>query len=348
MSVVSRFVRFMHRPVQTAIPTARGRPYLQNKVTVIGAAGGIGQPLSLMFKLPVAESLVSHLALYDVAPVTPGVAADLSHISTRARVTGHVGEAQLAEALKDANLVIIPAGVPRKPGMTRDDLFNVNAGIVANVAKAAAQHAPKALFLIISNPVNSTVPIFAEVLKKHRVYDPKRVFGVTYLDVLRARTFVAENQKRNPAQVNVDVIGGHAGITILPLLSQVRDVKLSQQDIEALTQRIAFGGDEVVKAKGGAGSATLSMAQAGYFFAEKVLLAASGEEQTECAYVESSLSGDKDVPYFASPVVLGKNGIESIPPLAPLSPFEQQRLTALLPELKASIKNGVEFANKIH
>lgn len=68
--------------------------------------------------------------------------------------------------MKDCNVVVIPAGVPRKPGMTRDDLFNVNANIVKELAEAAAKACPKAHFLIISNPVNSTVPIFAEVLKK--------------------------------------------------------------------------------------------------------------------------------------------------------------------------------------
>lgn len=91
------------------------------------------------------------------------------------------------------------------------------------------------------------------------MYNPRKVFGVTTLDVVRANTFVAENQKTPVAQTNVTVIGGHAGTTILPLLSQVKGAKFSLQDIEALTHRIQFGGDEVVKAKDGAGSATLSM-----------------------------------------------------------------------------------------
>ena len=78
----------------------------------MGAAGGIGQPLSLLLK---QSPLVSHLALFDIAH-TPGVAADLSHIETRAKVTGHIGDEQLADCVKDADVVLIPAGVPRKPG----------------------------------------------------------------------------------------------------------------------------------------------------------------------------------------------------------------------------------------
>lgn len=88
------------------------------------------------------------------------------------------------------DLVIIPAGVPRKPGMTRDDLFNINAGIVKTLCEGIAKCCPQAIVNIISNPVNSTVPIAAEVFKKAGTFDPKRVLGVTMLDVVRANTFV--------------------------------------------------------------------------------------------------------------------------------------------------------------
>merc|ERR1711916_209972 len=94
------------------------------KVAVLGAAGGIGQALSLLLKTQLPAG--SDLALYDVAPVVPGVAVDLSHIPTAVKVTGH-GKDDLAGALTGADVVLIPAGVPRKPGMDRSDLFNINA-----------------------------------------------------------------------------------------------------------------------------------------------------------------------------------------------------------------------------
>jgi malate dehydrogenase len=133
------------------------------KVAVLGASGGIGQPLALLLKL---DSKVTELALFDVVR-TPGVAADISHVSTPAKVTGYVGMDQIGSALSGSKIVVIPAGVPRKPGMTRDDLFNTNASIVKGIAEACAKSSPDAFFLVISNPVNSTVPIFAETLKKH-------------------------------------------------------------------------------------------------------------------------------------------------------------------------------------
>lgn len=140
------------------------------KVSILGAAGGIGQPLSLLLK---TNPIVTELALFDIIN-TPGVAADLAHINTVSTVTGYVGDEQLGDALKGSFLVVIPAGVPRKPGMTRDDLFKINAGIVKTLAIACAKHCPKAFIAVISNPVNSTVPIFAQVYKDAGVYDPKR------------------------------------------------------------------------------------------------------------------------------------------------------------------------------
>ena len=176
----------------------------QYKVSVLGAAGGIGQPLSLLLK---QSPLVGELSLYDVKG-SVGVAADLSHCNTATKVVGHT---QLDAALKGSHVVVIPAGVPRKPGMTRDDLFKVNATIVKDLATACAQHCPKAFVLVISNPVNSTVPICAEIFKKYKTYDPRRLFGVTTLDVVRASQFVGELKKVEPENVQVPVVGGHSG-----------------------------------------------------------------------------------------------------------------------------------------
>lgn len=164
--------------------------------------------------------LVSSLSLYDIAG-TPGVAADVSHVNTLVQVSGFAGEEQLGKALEGSDLVIIPAGVPRKPGMTRDDLFNINAGIVKSLSAAIAKFCPNALVNMISNPVNSTVPIAAEVLKKAGMFNEKKLFGVTTLDVVRAKTFYAGKANVEASEVDVPVVGGHAGITILPLFSQV-------------------------------------------------------------------------------------------------------------------------------
>ncbi|KAJ6813621.1 putative malate dehydrogenase, glyoxysomal [Iris pallida] len=169
------------------------------KVAILGAAGGIGQSLSLLMKM---NPLVSVLHLYDVVNAH-GVTADISHMDTGAVVRGFLGQPQLENALTGMDLVIIPAGVPRKPGMTRDDLFKINAGIVRTLCEGVAKCCPRAIVNLISNPVNSTVPIAAEVFKKAGTYDPKRLLGVTTLDVVRANTFVAEVLGIDPREVDV-------------------------------------------------------------------------------------------------------------------------------------------------
>ena len=308
------------------------------KVCVLGAAGGIGQPLSLLLKLQLPAG--SQLSLYDVAPFTPGVAVDLSHIPTDVSVKGFVGD-DVEAAMADADIVVIPAGVPRKPGMSRDDLFNMNAGIVKNLISAGTKACPNACYAIVTNPVNSTVPIAAEILKSAGVYDKRKLFGVTTLDVIRSNTFVAELKGKSCDEINVSVIGGHSGVTILPLLSSIPGVELSQDEIEKLTPRIQEAGTEVVEAKVGAGSATLSMAHAAARFTTSLVAAMNGESCIECCYVQT---GDDTSSFHAQPVKLGREGVESIPPIPSLSEYEQKLLDEMREVLDGNISKGLEFA----
>ncbi|CAD6586851.1 MAG: Malate dehydrogenase, cytoplasmic [Alectoria sarmentosa] len=311
-----------------------------SKVTVLGGAGGIGQPLSLLMKL---NPRVTELALYDIKG-GPGVAADIGHINTKSVVTGYQPDADgLKQALTGAEIVLIPAGVPRKPGMTRDDLFNTNASIVRDLAKAVADAAPDANILVIANPVNSTVPICAEIFKSKGVYNPRRLFGVTTLDVVRASRFISQYKSTDPADENITVVGGHSGATIVPLLSQ-SGYGLEGKDLDEFVFRVQFGGDEVVKAKDGAGSATLSMAMAGARFAESLLKAAQGEKGVvEPTFVDSPLYKDQGIDFFASKVELGPNGVEKIHEVGKITPKEQELLDACLKDLKKNIDKGVEF-----
>ncbi|KAG0366009.1 hypothetical protein BGZ54_005944 [Gamsiella multidivaricata] len=318
-------------------------------LVICGAAGGIGQPLSLLLK---QSELITHLALYDVVNA-PGVAADLSHINTRSTVSGH-GKEEMDEALKDAHTVVIPAGVPRKPGMSRDDLFKINAGIVRDLAMGVAKNCPSAHVLVISNPVNSTVPIVCEVLKQHGVFNPKKVFGISTLDVVRSSRFVYEfNKSLDPQKTRVTVIGGHSGVTIVPVLSQVPGQAFTKDQIDALTHRIQYGGDEVVKAKDGAGSATLSMAYAGARFTNTILQAtvAGKTGLVESTYVNlaadpestAAFKAQTHLEYFAQDVEFGRDGASKIHSLPTLSAYEQGLLDAAVPELKANINKGTAF-----
>merc|ERR1719410_1207047 len=258
-----------------------------------------------------------------------GVAADLNHIETKSAVKGYcgtVGEPPskfMEEALTGCSLVLIPAGMPRKPGMTRDDLFKVNADIAKGLVQACAKFCPQAMLALIVNPVNSIVPAMAELYKKKGL-DPMKIVGVTTLDCVRANKFVGEITGKNPNFIRVPVVGGHAGVTILPLFSQDKTAKTIEADkIADLDKHVQDAGTEVVNAKAGKGSATLSMAYAGAKLGSAILAGLQGRRRVECAYVKSDIS---DLPYFTSKVVFGESGVSKVMPIGELNEYETKRL----------------------
>merc|ERR1712003_85380 len=232
--------------------------------------------------------------------------------------------AVLGDCLKGCHGVLVPAGMPRKPGQTRDDLFKINADIAKGVVEACAKHCPNAVVALIVNPVNSVVPAMAE-LYKAKGLDPKKIVGVTTLDCVRANKFVAEKLGVDPADVEVPVIGGHAGVTIMPVFSQDKHAKkIDPSLIPALDEHVQNAGTDVVNAKAGKGSATLSMAYAGARLGKAVLAGMTGTPKTECAYVMSDVM--PGLAYFTSKVTFGSNGVETVHPVGQLNKYEEGRL----------------------
>ncbi|XP_049819554.1 uncharacterized protein LOC109599161 [Aethina tumida] len=316
---------------------------LQKKfnVALIGSAGGIGQPFSLLLKL---DSLIDRLNLYDLVNAK-GLAADLNHVETDVRAQGFEGKSELESSLESMDVVMIAAGVPRKPGMTRDDLFDVNASIVKEIAEAVVQVCPKALIGVITNPVNSTMPIVSEVFKRCDKYDPRRIFGVTTLDLVRANAMVGRAKHMDPRDISVPVIGGHSGKTIIPLISRTNvPLSFTNEEIIKLTEDIQNAGTEIVEAKDGMGSATLAMAYAAARFTNSLIKGLRGDADVmEYAFVASSISS---APYLSTRIILGKNGVEKIYPVGNLTPYEQDLLDNALPVIQQNIKDGIDFVKK--
>lgn len=399
-------------------------PKESNKVAVLGAAGGIGQPLALLLMLHC--EYVHHLALYDLINSVRGVGLDLSHVDRQCKVTTHLGPDELAEAVRGAKVILVPAGLAQRPGMSRDDLFGSNAKIMYNLAKVCAQVAPDAMLAIITNPVNSLVPLACEVYHRHHgrpatdqqqqqqakldeqqqvgetangagkstrsegkhltFHDCfRRIFGVTTLDVVRASSLTARSALfkmepsgffRDPSKLQVPVVGGHAGRTIMPLLSQATPKLDRKRLVEdrattlTLIDSIQQAGIEVLSAKKGKGSATLAMAYAACRFTISLLRAIQGEQNiVECAYVRHPTPVHADLDYFAVPLLLGPEGYVR-PTLASgnltggirgpssatsagtsagasgLLPFEEKMLEEGVKELRSSIAKGEDFARE--
>lgn len=355
------------------------------KISILGAGGGIGQSLSLLLKTQLHYQLLKssnshqkhiHLSLYDVnQDAINGVTADLSHIDTPVTVSNHspATPGGIRECLINTDLILIPAGVPRKPGMNREDLFNINAKIVMQLSISIAEFCDlsKVFILVISNPVNSLVPVMVEKLyqypesKNSRVEN--RIFGITNLDIVRASTFLHELtinsaiQSRSNNMPRVPVIGGHSGDTIMPLFSMAQPSSpLSLDQLKHLVNRVQYGGDEVVKAKNGLGSATLSMAHAAYKVVTKfVSLLVDSTDQIDgifyvslkdhagnpiCPSAAKLLPLIDNCPYFSVPVSINnRDGIVAVDYdiINRMSSYERDHMLPLcLSKLQNSIKTG--------
>merc|ERR1719229_2189556 len=321
------------------------------KVCVCGGAGGIGQPLCMFMA---QNPHVSELCVFDLTlAMVPaaGVAADLSHLEKKSKVKGYALDKddkpveKLAECLTGCHLVLVPAGMPRKPGMTRADLLGVNAGIAKNIVEACAKYCPNAVLGLIVNPVNSVMPAMCELYKKKGL-DHRKICGVTSLDIVRANKFVHEITGVPIETIDVPVVGGHAGSTILPLFSQVPAAQsIPAAQIPALDKHVQDAGTDVVNAKGGKGSATLSMAYAGAKFGNAVLSGLAGDEAVACTYVMREESEKACLPYLATKVTFGPRGIHKAHSVGSLNAHEKERYEKeCLSQLKDEIDAGLSYA----
>mmetsp|Transcript_75601 Transcript_75601/g.136329 ORF Transcript_75601/g.136329 Transcript_75601/m.136329 type:complete len:355 (-) Transcript_75601:187-1251(-) len=347
MSISRQMLRVSSAPLCFAGKACFASKAAQFKVCVSGGAGGIGQPLAMLMAMNerVKEVSVQDVSMAMVPPA--GVAADLGHMEFPSKVVGYAIDPskpavdQLEECLTGCHLVLVPAGVPRKPGMTRDDLFAINAGIAKGLVDACAKYCPEAVIGVIVNPVNSVVPAMAELYKKKGL-DPLKIIGVCTLDTVRANKFVSVMTGTSPMDVAVPVVGGHAGVTILPLFSQDKIAATIPADkIAALDKRTQDGGTEVVEAKAGKGSATLSMAYSGARFGGKVLDGMAGVPASEYCYLASTVT---ELPYFSSKVDFGPKGVVKVHDIGVLSAHEKVRLEEAKAALKLEIQKGLEYA----
>jgi len=324
------------------------------KVCVCGGAGGIGQPLCLLMAL---DPLVWELSVYDLTiAMVPaeGIGADLGHIERKCRVKAYSLDTSqkpvdhLEDCLKGCALVLIPVGVPSK-GRSRSDLLKINANIAKSIVEACAKHCPDATLGLIVNPLNSIVPAMARLYEKAGL-DPHKVIGITSLDNVRANKFVHEATDVPIENVSVPVVGGYSlslsGPSAVPLFSQDASARSMPEAIAAqMLKRVQDAGNEVVDAKKGKGSSTLSMAYAASRFAHAVLAGRAGQPCAETALVKTDIY--PGVSYFSTKVTFGPEGVEKVHPVGPISPKEQAHLDLAVKTLEADIQEGLAYAENM-
>jgi len=283
----------------------------RNKISLIGA-GNIGGTLAHLAGLKNLGDIV----LFDLkADYACGKSLDVEQSSVVENFNANITGTSDYSAIKNSDVIIVTAGIPRKPGMSRDDLINTNANVIKSVAKGIKKNAPNAFVIVITNPLDAMVYI----MQKETGFDPKKVVGMAgVLDSSRMSLFLAKEFNVSVEDVKSFVLGGH-GDTMVPLIryASVAGIPIpdlikmgwtTQEKIDQIIQRTRDGGAEIVKLLGN-GSAYYAPATAAIEMAESYL-----KDKRKILPVAAYLTGEYGINniYIGVPTIIGANGVEKI------------------------------------
>ena len=297
---------------------------MKKKISLIGA-GQIGGTLAHLIALKELADIV----LFDVAEgIAKGKALDLAQSSSVDGFNVNITGTNNYEDTKNSDVIIITAGVPRKPGMTRDDLLGINLKIIKQVAEGIKSTSPKAFVICITNPLD----VIVMALQKYSGLPKNMVIGMAgILDTSRFKYFLSEELQVPVKKINSLVLGGHGDTMVAmlnhttvdgkPVLDLVEEGTLKKESLDSIVVRTKSGGAEIVKLLE-KGSAFYAPAASGVEMAESYLK--DLKKQLPCAAYLDGEYGIKDL-YVGVPVIIGKDGIEKIVELN-LSEVEKKNL----------------------
>ena len=282
------------------------------KISLIGA-GQIGGTLAHLIGL---KELVNEVVLFDVASgVAKGKALDIAQSSSVDGFNVKLSGTDDYQDIKDSDVIIITAGVPRKPGMSRDDLLSINLKIIKQVAEGIKKHSPNAFVICITNPLDVIVMAF----QKYSNLPKNKVVGMAgILDSSRFKLFLSLELNVPVKEIKAMVMGGHGDTMVplprltkvsgKPLLDLVKEGKITSEKLESINQRTRDGGAEIVKYLE-KGSAFYAPAASGVEMASAYL-----NDEKKILPCAAYLSGEYGIDglYAGVPVVIGKNGVEKI------------------------------------
>jgi malate dehydrogenase len=282
------------------------------KISLIGA-GQIGGTLAHLIGL---KELVEELVLFDVASgIAKGKALDISQSSSVDGFNVKFSGTDNYEDIKNSDAIIITAGVPRKPGMSRDDLLGINLKIIKQVAEGIKKNSPEAFVICITNPLDVMVMAF----QKYSNLPEKKVVGMAgILDSSRFKLFLSLELNVPVKEIETMVMGGHGDTMVplprltkvsgKPLLDLVKEGKISPEKLESINQRTRDGGAEIIKFLE-KGSAFYAPAASGVEMASSYLR--DEKKLLPCAAYLGGVYGIKGL-YAGVPVIIGNKGVEKI------------------------------------
>src|SRR5262249_26832916 len=280
---------------------------MNRKVTVVGGAGNVGATVAR----GVADKQLADVVVIDIADKkAAGVALDMLEAcpvwGSDARV---IGTGDYAESA-NSDIVVITSGMPRKPGMSRDDLLNVNYKIMQDVTSQVVKYSPNAIIIVVSNPLDA----MAQAVYKLSKFPRERVIGMAgVLDSARMRAFIAEELKVSVENIHAFVLGGHGDTMVpLPRYSTVSGIPLPdllpQNKIDAIMKRTQDGGAEIVKLLE-KGSAYYAPAASVCEMVEAIVL--DKKKILPCAVLLQGEYGVKSL-FVGVPAKLGARGVEEV------------------------------------
>ena len=284
---------------------------MRKKISLIGA-GQIGGTLAHLIALKELADVV----LFDVAEgIAKGKALDIAQSSSVDGFNVNISGTCNYEDTKNSDVIIITAGVPRKPGMTRDDLLGINLKIIKQVADGIKNTSPNAFVICITNPLD----VIVMALQKYSGLPKNMVVGMAgILDTSRFKYFLSQELKTPVSKINSLVLGGHGDTMVsmlnhttvdgVAVLNLVKEGKLKKEVLHSIVERTKNGGAEIVKLLE-KGSAFYAPAASGVEMAESYLK--DLKKQLPCAAYLNGEYGVKDL-YAGVPVIIGKSGIEKI------------------------------------
>ena len=282
------------------------------KISLVGA-GQIGGTLAHLIGL---KELVNEVVLFDVASgVAKGKGLDIAQSSSVDGFNVKFSGTDNYEDIKGSDVIIITAGVPRKPGMSRDDLLGINLKIIKQVAEGIKTNAPNAFVICITNPLDVMVMAF----QKYSGLPANKVVGMAgILDSSRFKLFLSEELNVPVREIDAMVMGGHGDTMVplprftkvsgKPLMDLLKEGKISEEKLESINQRTRDGGAEIVKYLE-KGSAFYAPAASGVEMAEAFL-----KDQKKLLPCAAHLHGEYGINnvYAGVPVIIGKEGVERI------------------------------------
>ncbi|XP_032512419.2 malate dehydrogenase-like [Danaus plexippus] len=304
------------------------------QVTVVGGASEIGQTVGLLLR---TQPAITKLIIHDDLEHTPGVVLDLSHIPSGSALQGVVGGNSLEKFWTDSSIIIATGGVARSPGTSKETWFNANVDFIKTLSSRISKMSPMPFVGIATEPINTLVPMAAEIMKNHGEYDPKKMFGITILDKLKTEALYAAEAEKDPQNCNVPVIGGHSEKTLIPLLSQAEPkCNLDEKRIQEFTSRVRSSDSAILKSKCG-WSPSLSVAYGAVAFTKCIMDALDGRTTQIQAYVENN---DFGTSYFSGLVTVDQNGVKEMQSYSNLSSYECQLLERSIEQLRKEVLMG--------